>query len=249
MSLAKVNKRIRDLSERLDRGNLKKIPVLFTDSRGRNLENVVNPYKYPENKIHFWYSAGKGVKEQYKRLEQDLISKCQELGSNHLTLYIWLGTCDLTKKSDTGNFLELRTRNNVSVKHICDYYKKIHVFVRDKFPDINMVFLELPFYSIFLWNLHHGHPQPESFREDDSKLQEQVTSVNRFIHEINTIHHQNSPCFNHDLERNRKTRYQATAHYSSNFGLYLDGVHPHPDLAKLWLIRIALRLPNDCGRL
>ncbi len=177
MSLSKVNKKIWDLSERLDRGNLRKIPVLFTDSRGRNLQNAANPYCYPENKIHFWYSSGKGVKSQYETLERDLNAKCQELESTHLTLYIWLGTCDLTEKQDSG-FINLRSQTNVTiVNHISEYYKKIHRFVREKFPDINMVFLELPFYSIYLYNLYHGHPQPDIFRAADIKLQDAESLV------------------------------------------------------------------------
>lgn len=250
MSLAKVNKRIRDLAQRLDNGNLKKIPVLFTDSRGRYLENVTNKSVYPENKIHFWYHSGRGVEKQYETLQSGLQLKCQELESTHITLYIWLGTCDLTKKSESTNYIELRSQNNITiVNYISEQYQKIHRYVRENFQNINMVFLELPFYSIYLWNLHHGHPTPDNFRPDDMKLQEQIVSLNKFIHQINTLHHINSPCFNHDLERNRKSKTDRRPHYSFNFGLYIDGVHPHPDLAKLWLIRIALRLPQDCGSL
>ena len=39
------------------------IPVLLTDSRGRNLENVTDPTRYPDNKLYFWYSPGDGVKK------------------------------------------------------------------------------------------------------------------------------------------------------------------------------------------
>ena len=243
MSLSRVNKRIRDLSLRLDNGYLRKIPVLLTDSRGRDLEQVVNPQKYPENKIYFWYQRGVGVEERFEWLKQNLQSKFQELGSNHITLYVWIGTCDLTKK--TNNFIELRTQDYTTVRYICKFYKEIHDYVR-QFPTINIVFLELPFYSIFLWNLHHNHVNPQSFREQDKLLEQQITEVNKYINQLNILHHQNSPSFSHDLEKSRKRRHEQSATYSFNYGLYLDGVHPHPDLAKLWLIRIALRLPNDC---
>lgn len=241
MSLSKVEKRIKDLSKRLDYGNLKKVPVLLTDSRGRNLEDVTDSSQYPENKIYYWYSPGDGVQEQFSWLKENLEKKFNELGTQHLTLYVWLGTCDLTEKC--GRYIQLRSEKNETVSHICKVYGDIHKYVRS-FPTINIVFLELPFYSIYLWNVHRRHPNPHIFRDQDRKLHKQITEVNRFVNQINTLYHQNSPSFSHDLEKNRKRAGQR-----AKCGLYIDGVHPHPRLAKLWLLRIALRLPKDCGRL
>ena len=84
MSLSKVNKIIGDLSLRLHNGNLRKIPVLFTDSTARDLEQVFNLQKYHENKINFWYQRDDGVEERFEWLKQNLQSKFQELGSNYM---------------------------------------------------------------------------------------------------------------------------------------------------------------------
>ena len=140
------------------------------------MEQVGNPQKFYENKIYFWYQRGVSVEERFEWLNQNLQSKVQELGSNYITVYVWLGTCDLTKKSD--NFIELRTRDYTTVRHICRFYKEIYDYVR-QFPTINIVFLELPFYSMFLWNLHHNHV----------KLLKSINTLINLIFCIIKIHH------------------------------------------------------------
>ena len=130
---------------------------------------------------------------------------------------------------------------NEQVQQICDNYKKIYKY----FPTVKLVFLEILFYSVFLWNLSTGHPQPEEFRETDKILEGQVSQVNKFIRETNLLLRGNSPNFGLDFQRVRKHANCAPV-YSNNYGLYIDGIHPHPDLARLWLIRIMTRIVEDC---
>lgn len=244
MSLSRINKNIYNLTPRLHGiGNLGKIPVILSDSKGGSLEAVVDPQSHPENKLRFWYRRGKGVHEQYEWLRDNLQSELAKLGTSHITLYIWLGTCDLTEKSD--KFIKLRTDDSTTVDSVCRGLKDIFDFTR-QFPTITLVYLDIPYYSIYLWNLFHEHSDPEPFRQQDIALENQVSEVNNYIQQLNTILHKTSPNFSLDLEKSRKHRHEAYAKYSLNYGLYLDGVHPHPDLAKLWLIRIALRFENDC---
>ena len=48
----RINRFIVNLSERLQHvGNLRKIPVILIDSRGRNLEEQVDPSRHPENTV------------------------------------------------------------------------------------------------------------------------------------------------------------------------------------------------------
>ncbi|VDI00542.1 Hypothetical predicted protein [Mytilus galloprovincialis] len=244
MSLSKVNKQIRNLEPRLNSlGNLGKIPVILSDSKGIYLQEVVNSQRHPENKLYFWCRRGVGVEEQYKWLKDNLATKIQELDSNHITLYIWLGTCDLTEKR--GKFIDLRSEDFTTVRHVCQTYKQIYEYLKD-YPTISLVFLEIPYYSIYLWNERHDHASPEKFRTQDKKLEHQITEVNKYISQLNTLFHKNSPLFGLDLERNRKHRERSQASYNLNYALYIDGIHPIPELAKLWVIRIALRLPADC---
>ena len=160
-----------------------------------------------------------------------------------LTVYVWVGTCDLTDK--TGSFIDLRSENYSAVNRLCAFYKQIYEYLSE-YPTITCIFLELPYYSIYLWNITHQHSNPEQFRAKDKILEGQIDETNKYIRSLNTLMHRNSPDFGLDLEKCRKQKGKLPK-YSLNYGLYLDGVHPHPDLAKLWLIRICLRLENDCN--
>ena len=151
MSLVRVSKNIHNLSLRLHgTGNLKKVPIILSDSKGERLEAVVDLINHPENKIYFWYRKGKGVNEQYLWLKENLQEKLRILGTNHITLYIWLGTCDLTVKSD--QFIKICSEDFSAVRSLCKGLKDIFDYIR-QFPTITLVYLEIPYYSIYLWNL------------------------------------------------------------------------------------------------
>jgi hypothetical protein len=131
MSLARVNKNIHNLSLRLHgTGNLKKVPIILSDSKGERLEAVVDLINHPENKIYFWYRKGTGVNEQYLWLKENLQEKLRILGTNHITLYIWLGTCDLTVKSD--KFIKIRSEDFSAVRSLCKGLKDIFSQVATK---------------------------------------------------------------------------------------------------------------------
>ena len=114
------------------------------------MEVVVDLINHPENKIYFWYRKGTGVNEQYLWLKENLQEKLRILGTNHITLYIWLGTCDLTVKSD--QFIKICSEDFSAVRSLCKGLKDIFDYIR-QFPTITLVYLEIPYYSIYLWNL------------------------------------------------------------------------------------------------
>ena len=243
MSLTRVGKQIHNLDQILHQAPLlRTIPIVLSDSKAKYLEREVNWSKHPENKIFWWYEKGADTERQLNWLKSNLEQKFEELSSRHFTLYIWLGTCDLTEKS--GKFIQLRSENNDRVKHVCDTYKEIYKFIAN-FPTIKLVFLELPYFSVYLWNLYKEHPEPEQFRAHNKLLETQIRAVNSFVKETNLLLRGHSPYFGLDLEKVRKQRGKPPV-YSYNYGLYLDGVHPHPDLALLWLIRLCLIIIEDC---
>ncbi|CAC5426484.1 argG [Mytilus coruscus] len=166
MSLALVSKQVSNLEQRLHQAPLlRTIPVVLSDSKAKYLGNIVDWSSHPENKIFWWWKSGADTETQFPWLKENFESKIQELSSRHLTIYIWLGTCGLTEKS--AKFIQLRSDNNDRVKHIiCDTYKQIYKFLSD-YPTIKLVFLELSYYSIYLWNLFQQHPEPEQFRAQD----------------------------------------------------------------------------------
>lgn len=86
----------------------------------------------------------------------------------------------------------------------------------------------------------------ENFRKQDTVLETQVTEVNKYIEQHNSHSQKFSMFLFRSGKKNRKHKNNPFTKYSLNYGLYVDGLHPHLDLAKLWLIRISLRLENDC---
>jgi len=234
MSLSRVQKQIINLDVRQHNAPLlRTIPIVLSDSKGRYLQREVDPNRHPENKIFWWCNKGAKTECQFQWLKDNLLTKFEELSSEHLTIYVWLGTCDITHK--IGDFIELTSVNNDSVNKICNSYKEIYKFLSG-FPTIKVVFLELPFYSIYLWNLYRKHPNPHKYREQDKLLSNQISAVNSFIRETNTVLRAHSPNFGLDLEKCRKHRGKPTE-YSHNYGLMQDGVQPHPKRAKVLPVR------------
>ena len=208
MSLSKVQKQIHNLDPKLrEVPLLRKIPVVLSDSKAKYLENVVDFNRHPENKIFWWWRKGSDTESQFVWLKNNLTTTFEELGSTHLTLYILLGTCDLTEKN--GSYIKLRLNSNDRVLNICAKYRDIYKFV--DFPTVNLIFLELPYYSIYQWNLSHKHPDAEPFRADDKLLESQIDLVNKFIFETNIVLHANSPSFDLDLEKVRTRWYNSRA--------------------------------------
>ena len=166
--------------------------------------------------------------------------------SVHVTLYIWLGTCDLTVKE--GKFISLRSTDFQVVTDLCQTYQDILKYMR-KFPTVRLIFLQIPLYSVYWWNAFHNHPEPDQFVKQDEILHDQLYEVNKYLVTLNNYLHEgiNSPDFNSDILASRKGHYDRKTRYSTSFALYLDGIHPSPVLAKLWLIRLCLRFANDCN--
>ena len=245
MSVSRINKNISNLVPKLSLiGHLNKIPVVLTDSKGRYLKDQVQNV-HPENKIVWWAKSGAGVEEQFAWLRENLQSEFVNLHSDHITLYIWLGTCDLTTK--TGEFIDLKSEDFSAGNRLCRFYRQIHEYISD-YPNIRLIFLQLPCYSIYFWNLSHGHSDPEQFREKDKILANQLSEVNKYIRGFNSVLHPeiNSVDFGLDLEKSNKPHNRRHISYCNNFQLYLDGIHPCPELARLWVVRLSLRLEKDC---
>ena len=113
-----------------------------------------------------------------------------------ITLYIWLDTCDLTTKIE--NFIHLRSQDFSAGNRLCRFFRQIRDFISD-YPTIRLIFLQIPCYSIYFWNLSHGHDDPEQFREKD-KILENIIDLKSVLHpEINSVN------FSLDLEKIKQT--------------------------------------------
>ena len=73
MSLSKVNKNVEYLSAKFPSiGNLRKIPVVLTDSKGYYLEAQVSKHLHPENKIVWWWESSQGIEERFNWLRANI---------------------------------------------------------------------------------------------------------------------------------------------------------------------------------
>ena len=144
-------------------------------------------------------------------LRRNLHRKISRFG--YITLYIFLGTCDLTKLIyvTEGNGTYTRGKRYIDLRHSIDtsalnysrdQIDKFFLFV-SSFPTVYIVFLEIPPYSIEEWNRAQGHPDPKKFSESNSKLYERISLVNGYIRQMNEISYVESPVFSKDLKRGR----------------------------------------------
>ena len=116
------------------------------------------------------------------------------------------------------------------------------------YPNSRLTILEIPHYSIVRWNTSRGHPNPDTFKDQDEQLQHQIDEINTFIQQYNTTLHAHSPPLNNQLKaRKQVPRGKDKPHKSYyNYNLYSDGIHPKPLLARAWLKEITEQIRKDC---
>ena len=217
-----------------------RVPVLLSDSKGLRLQNQISGS--PASYIRFWCQSGADSANRLQYLRDNLAHELQTLGN--ITLYVWVGTCDLTDKQ--GNFISLAAQDNTRVNQLTTNLREIYHFTRQFGDSVKLVFLHLPVYSIYHWNLAHNYQgNTEQFKNDDYKLNLQVSDVNFFIEDTNRLLHANTPKFSLDLTKPR-SRQSSPIVYSLNFKLYSDGVHATNELATLWLVRLCRLIRDDC---
>jgi len=136
----------------------------------------------------------------------------------------------------------LSTQNESSVQSVFHFIDKFNKLVNAHGSKV--VFLEIPPYSIVKWNTSKGHRSPSDFIEQDKLLQYRLALVNEYIQQVNYRNSVASPNFRravlrcHSSKRGRR--------YTTNFGLYTDGVHPSPLLTKYWLRSVLTAVERYC---
>ena len=204
---------------------------MLADSKGFNLQQQVKVN--PESFIQFWCKSSATAENRFQYLQDNL---GRELNTLHnITLYIWVDTCNLTKRE--GDFIYLRSRDNSAVNKFISDLKNIYYFVKQFGNQVKLVFLQLPIYSIHEFIAYQGYQEENSFKED---------AVNFYINDTNRLLHVISPKFSEDLQKPRRRKTSTTISYNINYSLLNDGVHPDNILAKLWLIRIINLIHKDC---
>lgn len=216
---------------------LKITPVVLSDSKASYLKSQVTTNF--EQQIVWWYRSGWNSEQGLKFLRDNIDQAIRQHGNIHL--YVWLGTCDLTLKSQRNGYIYLNLDHGAS--GLIHNLEKIVEVGKNK--NFKVTFLELPHYSIKIWNSNKGHRNPSSFDTQDDLLKDSVKLVNEHINRLNVQNRSNKPSYNVDLQRCRSNRGRRTKYYN-NYNLYKDGIHPDTDLSKCWLRKLTLQIRKDC---
>lgn len=180
----------------------------------------------------FIWKSGTGFPYWYNWLKRHLCALLRE--HKHITLFVLLGTCDLTIKK--GRFIGLRhNKRNTCIKVVTDYIEKINRLVSG-FHTCNVVYLETPPYSIQAWNRSKGHSNCDVFLEQDLELTKRINIINDFIRQCNDRSGITVPKFRVDLLHLRRSRGKTRT--SLSFKQLRDGIHPSQLLSKYWMKRI-----------
>lgn len=238
------HKLLKYLRQRFDppTGDDRLTPVILTDSKGRYLSyQCKTPF---ENSIKWWGESGRSSGQGLGWLRDNIEQKIGHLDNIHL--YVWLGTCDLTEYIHP--FIQLRPKTDELVQQLLNNFQEISKLLSG-YTGCRTTFLEIPPYSIFEWNKQHKHTEPNKFLADDVALAKQIIEINNHIRYINSTLNVStpSPSFTASvlhIINSKNTHERARDKY--NFQLYKDGIHPSPNLARVWLRKISHLVKRDC---
>jgi len=221
-------------------------PVVLSDSKGNWLKQQIS---HPsESELKWWCKCSSKSGDSLRWLRRNIKNKIQHLGN--ISLYVWLGTCDLTTKNN--KYISLTSFNDKIIDSVVDNFKEIIEPFRE-YPQSKVTIIELPIYSIQTWNQKHRHKDPTKFSEQDEFLSNQVYKINSEIRKLNKELNSHSPEFSSDLScssnyKKGDNRTTARRKYY-NFELYADGVHPKQNLASAWLKKISVQAMRDCWKI
>lgn len=234
MSIQKLNK---FLEKSVDQpiGVKTHVPVILSDSKGRYLQQFSEC-----SGINIWHFSGKSSAQLATELELCLPFERKSKGP--LFIYVWGGTCDLSRKR--GQVCEIRCTDDSSVGIIISNYEKIATIAKQH--NCKIRFLHTPTFSLSEYNKKLRNKNWVDYIAQDCEVHRQISVLNVEIDKLNDrLGLFGTPKFNLDLVcsrggTNRRRR------YSFNFKLFTDGVHPGDILARYWLRKIVLLINRDC---
>ena len=203
--------------------------VLIGDSKVRHLEELMT------NKTHivsFWRSGATLDNVALRRHVDRHISRY-----NRPVVILFFNTCSLTGFSDeTRTYIDLTENSAEIVNVIIEQYKQFKQQRLYQKPSAKIIFIECPFYSIIEWNLKKEHPNPDSFKDSQHRLEGLITELNAKIKELNEPY--NPPQVSRDMifKIKKKANHRPTQLIA--YRALLDGIHPDEYISELWLIRI-----------
>jgi hypothetical protein len=202
--------------------------IILSDSKGFNLKDQVT--NIVEQNMKWWCKPGRDSTQTLNWIRQNISDQIGHY--DNIALYIWIGTCDLTRKNK--QYIPLANHDNSSLNTIKEHFEEIAKILQS-YPACTLTFLEISVYSIYIPTKYKGHKEPNQFKEQDELLISQVRALNDYIRKLNIRLQKTSPNFsqeiNHKKSSNSKNKYQLLRD-NYNFTLYRDGVHPARELAR-----------------
>ncbi|CAC5405002.1 unnamed protein product [Mytilus coruscus] len=168
------------------------IPEVFTDSKGKYLQAQCSlPI---ETNIRWWDKSGRNTKQGIKWLRDNLETEIALIGN--ISLYIWIGTCDLTEYNHS--FIKFRKDPDEIVQSVINNFQKIAEILQS-YPSCKLTFFEISPYSIYDWKSHRSHPDIKQFIAEDITLVKYIRQISDHIRYINNTLETRTPGFSSDL--------------------------------------------------
>lgn len=233
-SFVKYLREAKDLDK--DLPTRKRVAAILSDSKANYIKSYAT--SNVDSGIVWWSTKGLTTEIAFNWLYEKIDSKLRKYGE--ISIYIWLGTCDLTKKN---KYVSLNVSYEADLTKTIENYRKLSDYARSR--NLKLIFLEVPYFSITEYNRFLGHKDPETFRDQDCHLKRAIESLNVEIHRLNKGNGTCVPRFCIDLIRSRGSRGRKPRYYE-NYNVYKDGVHPKPILGRYWMRKITELVRRDC---
>jgi hypothetical protein len=161
MSVSKLEKDLQIPIKPTGRLNYK--PIIIADSKGRYIHSHSDLLSQFGYSAKFIYRGGARLADYFPWLVKSLQGEVNQYGN--IVIYLWLGTCDLTRRN--GRYITLRhSAEKQAVEYIQYQLYRYNHFIA-AFPNVKIVFLEIPSFSIREWNKSKGHTDSFFLIEED----------------------------------------------------------------------------------
>lgn len=182
MSLPSIEKYLKENPVCLPSGTQDTTVIIVSDSKGRYLQKQIRNID-PERNIIWESSPGRNSQQATDFILQNIDSWKSKYGS--ILILVWTGTCDLTHKIREPSDHSFRPRkkfidlNSTSIDEIVQQYEK--VLILNNSTNIKVVILEVPYYSISIWNYSKGCLTSDIYIDKDKSLQDKIDHLNQRI--------------------------------------------------------------------
>ena len=237
MSLSKRLERAAELGHwKAQVAHLRRQPIILSDSKAHSIRNAFyNTAQHIKTPfpVRVWCTSGSRAHHCVLKLKENINSAVHKYG--HILIYVWVGTCDLTRKNSNG-IIALRTPASKQTVHdIVNEYREMIEVARPYGDRVIIRFLDIPVFSAVKWNRCHNYFETPLAADKDISFQ--VEWLNHYIRNLNWLQGQARLNFNNDLENCRKSAGRR-ARYTYTARPLHDGIHPDRTLAKVWCVLI-----------